>query len=72
MCEGRRRTGEESLKLENCSGHGVLRKWKASHCVLAGGDPAVSLRLVDCLPRRRLEVFHTRQHLRGEVVTPTR
>ena len=64
--------GEESVELENVSGHGVLRGRQAGHRVLAGGDPAVSLRLVDRLPRRRLEVLHARQHFGGEVVTPTR
>ena len=59
-------------ELENGSGHGVLRGWQAAHRSLGGGDAAVCLRLVDCLPRRRLEVLHARQHFRGEVLTPTR
>ena len=60
------------MELENVSGHGVLRGWQAGHRVLTGGDPAVSLWLVDGLPRRRLEVLHARQHFGGKVVTPTR
>ena len=39
------------MELENCSGGGVLHRLQAGHRVLAGGDPAVRLRLVDCLPR---------------------
>ena len=39
------------MELENCSGGGVLHRWQTGHRVLAGGDPAVRLRLVDCLPR---------------------
>ena len=56
-----------AVELENCSGRGVLHRWQAGHCVLAGGDPAVRLRLVDRLSSRGLQVLDAGQHLGSEV-----